>query len=143
MRGLLRHRRYHRHGGGAAADDDNAPAAIVKLFRPELRQHQLALVVLFAREFGPVGFLIAVVAAAGVEEARAHRPAPAACEVLHAHGPACFLAGPGGADDLLPKPDVLHDARLLGGLPYVRADGRAVGDRLGMGPGLEGVAFRS
>ena len=61
---LLRQRRRQRHRGCAGADDDDVLAGIIKVFGPELRMDQLALVVVIARPLRQIALVATVVAGA-------------------------------------------------------------------------------
>jgi hypothetical protein len=89
MRAELGQRRDKRDRGRAAADDDDPLAVVVEILGPELRVHDPPLVALDVLELGQVALVVAVVAAADVQEvARDTRPA------VGLHGPARVLGRP-------------------------------------------------
>ena len=138
MGGGFGHRRHQGNGGGAAADHDNPLAGVVERFRPFLRVHQLAAVLLDAGEVRQVAAGVVVVAAAAIDEAAGEADGLRA--VLGLDCPGGVRRRPGDAYDPVIEADLLVHPVRDGRLADVFQDGGAVGDRLGLGPGAERVA---
>src|SRR5207344_310401 len=102
-----------RHRGRAAADDDDALAGDVEAFGPELRADQRAGEIGLACEFGAMTFVVAVVAAADVEEARPPRHRRAVVDAFAAHRPERVGARPLGAPHDMAEADLGDDAGLV------------------------------
>src|SRR5581483_823671 len=107
--------------------------------RPELRVHDLAAEVPDPGEVGLVALVVAVVAAAQQQEPAGQRHR-LAVRTGSLHGPAGVLARPGGPHHAVAEADVPGDPGLGRRRLYVAEDGRAVRDRLGLGPRPEPVA---
>ena len=140
MGGGVGHGRDHRHGRRAAADDHHALARVVQVLGPLLRVHELAPEAVDARELRRVAAVVVVVAAAQEHEVRRHLGRLAIA--LDLDRPAGVLARPAQAGHLVAVADLVLDPVLARGLAHVGQDRRAVGQGLGVGPGLEPVAQR-
>ena len=140
VRGGFRHRRDERDGGGAAADHDDVLTRIVEVGGPELRVDDAAGEALGALERGRVALVVIVIARAHAEEVA--RIAERAVGPVRLHRPARLGGGPARRQYLGAEAYVAVDAVGLGGLLDIGADRGAVGDRLGVRPGVEGEAER-
>src|SRR6478672_2496636 len=89
-----------------------------------------------------MAFVVAVVAGADVEKARAPSHRRAVVDALAVHRPQGVGARPLGAPDDVAEPDPADDAGLLGRGADVAKDRRPVGDRLRVGPRPEAIAER-
>ena len=139
VRAALGQRGHERDGRGTAADDDDPAACDVEVRRPRLRVHDRAPERGQAGDVGRVAVVVAVVAAAQVQEGAG----PALGRALgraDLDGPALPGGRPGRRDDPVPEPDVAVDPELGGGLLQVAQDRVTVGDGLGLGPRPERVA---
>ena len=135
-------RGHERDRGGAAADHHDALARVIEVLGPELRVDNAASEAVGAGELGRVALGVAVVAAAHQQEAAGEADGIARVGPLRFDRPARLGRGPGRAPDAVAEADAAVDAVLGRRLAHVFQDGRAVGDRLGPAPRLEGIAER-
>src|SRR6185312_4165165 len=127
------------------ADHDDAFSSVVDVLGPFLRMHDAAGEISRAIELRRVARLVSVISRAHEQEiaGEAHELGRAlSCRALDLDGPARVGRRPRRALDAMAEADVLLDAVLGRGLAHVVQDLRPVGDRLRIGPRLEGIAER-
>src|SRR5690606_14921510 len=138
VRRLVGHRRNQREGGGATADYHHFLAAVIEIFRPELRMDDLALEIVAAWKFRGVALVVTVIAAAHQQELAGKG------DFLLAdggpHGPLAVFARPVTAYVLVLETDVRRDDFIAGHVVDVLANVGAVGDGLLVDPRTEIVA---
>ena len=145
LRRLLGELRHQRHCGCARADHDDAFSRVVDVLGPFLRMHDAAGEIRHARELRRIARLVFVIARAHEQEiaGEAHELGCAlARDALGLDGPARVRRRPRRALDAMTEADVLLDAVLGCCLAHVVQDLRPIGDRLRIGPRLEGIAER-
>ena len=92
------------------------------------------------RKIGGVAVGVVVVAGAHPQKIAAQLPSLFGRPALHSEQPACLRAGPGRFHHPVAQVDMRQQPMLAGGVLEVLQDGRAVGYRLAIGPGLKRVA---
>src|SRR5262249_14188915 len=129
----------------ARADHDHALAGIVEVLGPFLRMDDLAAEIRSSGKLRRVALLVAVIARAHEEEVagKTHRLGRAlARDAFGLDRPARVGCRPRRALHAMAEPDLAVDAVLGRGLAHIIENARAVGDRLRLGPRLEGIAER-
>ncbi len=129
-------------GGGTAPDDDDPLGAHVEVLGPGLGVYYEAGEVVHAGEVGQVSPVVAVVAAAGEQEAGRQVHGFAGVGALRRDVPARVGARPVGRSHAVVEADVRVDARLGRRVLDILEDRVAVGDRLLAVPGPERVPER-
>ena len=119
VRGALGHRGHERHRGRAAADHDDALARVVEVLGPELRMDDLAGEALGALELRREALVVAVVAAAQVEEVAGQAHGLARVGALGLDRPARVARRPRGAHHAMAEADLALDVVLARRLPDV------------------------
>ena len=134
--------RQGRDQGGrrrARADHHHLLVRIVQVFGPGLRMDDGALEVGHAGPLRRIALVVVVIALAHPQEAAGEGQGLAGGGLHRVHGPELLLAGPGGVDDLVAKPDMAGQIVLSDHLVHIVQDLSRCGDRRPT-PGLEPVA---
>ena len=138
--GLIGHCRHQGDSCRAAADHHHILAAVIEVFRPQLRVDKFALEQFTAFEIGGVARFIAVIAGAHQQVLTAQLERLGLIAALYLQRPGGAFTAPVGLEYLVLEADVLLDAVFLGRFCDIAADRRAVSDRQRVGPGFEVVA---
>ena len=129
MRRRLGDHRNDRHRGRAAADHHHALAAIVEVFGPVLRMHDLACEFFHAGKVGRVAVGIVVIAGAAEQEIAGEANRLALLAALGLDRPQRIGGRPRRACHSVAKADLAVDAIGFRRFTNVAADRGAVGDR--------------